>query len=173
MTECRLHVIMYTSWKCLLAILSFHVITRALRPKQSSWITSSNTIIELCVFSGLLRLRLAMTVSRLIVECTYHGSVSRQSSHFTSLRGPFARSNPVELPLPILSLLCVFFLDCFACGSQWRSVGYTLNAHIMEMPAGNPVVSCHCKGFSRSNPVELPLPIVSSHCAVLCNSLKL
>ena len=35
-------------------------------------------------------------------------------------------------------------------------------------------VSHHCKDFSRNNPVELSLPIVSSHCAVfLCNILKL
>ena len=34
-------------------------------------------------------------------------------------------------------------------------------------------VAPHCEGFSRSNPVELPLTIVLPHCAVACNSLKL
>ena len=55
MSEYRLHIIMGTLWKCQHAILSFHVIARALRPKQSSRITAFNTIIALFIFSRLLR----------------------------------------------------------------------------------------------------------------------
>jgi|GEM_PF-4394311 len=60
----------------------FHVIARALRPKQSSRIASSNTIIFLCIFSGLLRLRLAMTDYRFHVIA--RALRPKQSSRITS-----------------------------------------------------------------------------------------
>jgi hypothetical protein len=53
-------------------------------------------------------------------ECTWYWNVSKQVWSITSLRGLFARSNPVKLSLRIVSLHCVISLDCFACGSQWR-----------------------------------------------------
>ena len=100
--------------------------TVSLLPKQSSWITSSNTMIALCFF----------------LDC-FASSSQWRILGFTSLRGPFARSNPVELPHPIRSLRCVFFLDCFASSSQWRILGFTS----LRGP------------FTRSNPVDLPPPI--------------
>jgi hypothetical protein len=51
---------MYTKLKCQQASLKFHVIARAFCSKQSSKVASSDSIIVLCYFSGLLRLRLAV-----------------------------------------------------------------------------------------------------------------
>jgi len=117
MTECRLHIIMGTSWKWQQAILSLHVIARALRPKQSSRITSFNTIIALFIFLRLFRHQPAMT------ECRLH----------------------------------------IIMYTSWKCQQTILSFHFIARDLR----------LKQSSRINSSFWIVSSHCAVLCNSLKL